>query len=341
MPTDCGVVTSPHDVRLTTHDVEVVGQLARAVVENVGRVMVGKEAVVELALVAVLCEGHVLVEDVPGVGKTLLARSLARSLGCTFRRVQCTPDLLPADITGLSYFNQKTQEFTFRPGPIFANLVLADEVNRATPRTQAALLEAMEERQVTLEGESRPLPRPFLVLATQNPIEMEGTFPLPEAQLDRFLLRLQVGYPDLGEERAMLERFGAADPFADLGAVASSEDLLRAQRACQQVRLAPVVADYLLALTRTTRAHDAVELGASPRASLALARCARARAAIHGRPYVLPDDVKALLPHVLGHRLVLRSRSYLRGQEVAEVIDHLLASIPAPVEDEYRVPGAG
>ncbi len=311
-----------------------VQEAAAAAIANVGWVIVGKAEVIELAFVAVLCEGHVLLEDVPGVGKTMLARSLARSLSCSFRRVQCTPDLLPSDITGLSYFNQKTQEFVFRPGPVFANVVLADEVNRATPRTQAALLEAMQERQVTLEGETRPLPRPFMVFATQNPVELEGTFPLPEAQLDRFLLRLRMGYPELNDERSMLERFREADPLAELQPVVQAGELGRLQAACRQVLLVPAVADYLLAIVRASRESEEIELGASPRASLALADCARARAAIHGRDFVLPDDVKALVPHVLGHRLMLRSRSHLRGREVDEVLEALLDSVPVPVEED-------
>jgi MoxR-like ATPase len=318
--------------------IRAVADRARA---SIGQVVVGKAEVVDLVLVALLCEGHVLLEDVPGIGKTLLTKSLARTLGCTFRRIQCTPDLLPSDITGLSFFNQQRQAFEFRPGPVFAQVVLADEINRATPRAQAALLEAMEERQVTSEGETRALPRPFLVLATQNPIELEGTFPLPEAQLDRFLVRLALGYPDEAEERAIVRRFRQADPLATLTPAVSADELLLMQRGCRAVHLGEPVEDYLIALVRATRDHPAVELGASPRATLALTRASQALAALRGRAYVIPDDVKYLVPFVLGHRLILGAQTRLRGRALAEIVAEVVAGVPAPVEDDAAPPTAG
>ncbi|HZQ98018.1 MAG TPA: MoxR family ATPase [Chloroflexota bacterium] len=315
-------------------DVEPVHAAARRVQENVGRVIVGKEPAVEMVLVALLCEGHVLLEDVPGIGKTMLAKSIARSLGCSFRRIQFTPDLLPSDVTGLSFFNQKRQEFEFRPGGIFAQVVLADEINRATPRTQSALLEAMEERQVTVEGETRPLPRPFLVLATQNPIELEGTFPLPEAQLDRFLLRLRLGYPSVDEEKAIVRRFREASPLDELAPVLAADDLLDLQRRCRRVHVAEPVEDFLLAIVRGSREHGALELGASPRATLALYHTAQALAAVRGRAFVIPDDVKALAPAVLTHRLIVRAQTRLRGKALDDVVAEIVGSVPVPVEAE-------
>jgi len=260
--------------------------VSRRVIENVGRVIVGKDAIVEAVLVAFLCEGHILIEDVPGIGKTLLARSAARSLGCSFHRMQCTPDLLPSDITGTYIYNQKAGDFELRQGPVFTQVFLVDEINRATPRTQSAMLEAMQERQVTLDGETRPLPRPFLVLATQNPIELEGTFPLPEAQLDRFLLRLRMGYPTRSEDAAILERFMCDDPIESLQPVVSADELLRLQAAVRTVRISPAVRGYIIDLIHASRGHQRVELGASPRAMLALAHSAQALAAIRGREYV-------------------------------------------------------
>lgn len=313
-----------------------VAPLARRVCANVERVIVGKPGVIERALVAILCEGHVLIEDVPGIGKTMLAKSLARSLGCTFRRIQCTPDLLPSDITGLEYFNQRTQAFDFRPGPVFAQIILADEINRATPRTQSALLEAMEERQVTVEGESRALPRPFVLLATQNPVELQGTFPLPEAQIDRFLLRLVLGYPTAPDEQEMLRRYRTDQPLDDLASVTTPEEVRSMQAAVRTVHVSPAIEAYTIAIARATRAHPEVELGLSPRGSLALLRTAQALAAMRERGFVLPDDVKAMAPEVLAHRLVVSSGARLRDRTAQEIVDEVLHTVPAPVEREDR-----
>ena len=305
---------------------------AMLVRQNVERVIVGRGDVIDFALVAMLCGGHILIEDVPGIGKTVLAKSLARSVGCTFKRIQFTPDLMPSDITGINFYNQKSGEFEFRPGPIIANIVLADEINRATPRTQSALLEAMDERQVTIDGATTSLPAPFLVLATQNPIELEGTFPLPEAQLDRFLLRLRMGYPDAAEEDAILARFEAADPLTTLQPVIESTDLARMSALLPSVHCEPSVRQYVVRLAQATRAHAAVELGASPRASLALFRAARALAAIRGRDYVIPDDVQAVAVVVLAHRVTLSSQSRLRGRDAEGLIRELVGEIPVPIE---------
>jgi len=318
-------------------DEKVVKQIkdaAAKVKENVERVIVGKGEVVELAIVALLCEGHLLVEDVPGLGKTVLAKSLAKSLGCSFRRIQCTPDLLPSDITGTYIFNQKTADFEFRPGPVMSQVVLADEINRATPRTQSALLEAMQERQVTTEGVTRPLPRPFLVMATQNPIELEGTFPLPEAQLDRFLMKIQIGYPSLEDDRLILSRFRRDDPLEELSSVLSADELLKLQKACREVHVAPDVEDYIIRLTHATRKHAAVELGASPRAMLALYNASQALAAIRGRAFVTPDDIKYLMTPVLIHRIIPKSESRLRGQKAEQTLKEIKDSVFVPVEEE-------
>ena len=307
-------------------------ELAGRVLANVGRVIVGKADVVELALVALLCEGHLLIEDVPGIGKTTLARSLAASLGCSFRRIQFTPDLLPSDVTGISFFNQRKQEFEFRPGPVMTQVLLADEINRATPRTQSALLEAMQERQITVDGETRPLPRPFLVLATQNPIELEGTFPLPEAQIDRFLLRIRLGYPSEAEENELLLRYQRRDPLPDLAAVTTPAEVLASQAAVREVRVEPSVREYLVRVARATREHPAVELGASPRGTLALHRACQALAAIRGRDFVVPDDVKALAPAVLTHRILIGPQTRLRGRRPEEVLAEIVDTVPVPVE---------
>ena len=315
-----------------TSELASLGETARAIRAAIGSVIVGKEQIVERLLVAMLCEGHVLLEDVPGTGKTTLARAFARALQCEFRRIQFTPDLLPSDVTGLSFFNQKHSEFEFRAGPIFGQIVLADEINRATPRTQSALLEAMQERTVTLDGETRALPRPFLVLATQNPVELEGTFPLPEAQIDRFFLRLAVGYPDADEEEAILERFNSGDPLAELAPVAGPNDLIAMQRLVPRVIVSDVMRHYVVAIVRATRMSNAVELGASPRGSLALYRGAQALAALRGRQFVVPDDVKELAPPILAHRLMLQPEARLRGRTGDAVIRQVLDGVPVPVE---------
>ncbi len=316
-------------------DITQVQRLASAVRVNVAKVIVGKESVTDMLLVALLCEGHVLLEDVPGIGKTKLAKSLARSLGCSFQRIQFTPDLLPSDITGVSVYNQKTAEFEFRPGPILAQVVLADEINRAGPRTQSALLEAMEERQVTVDGITRPLPRPFLVLATQNPVELEGTFPLPEAQVDRFLMRLSLGYPEREEERQILHRFRLDDPLAALEPVVTGAEILQARDACRQVFVHPALEDYLLDIVRSSRSQPAIELGISPRGSLALHRAAQALAAVQGRIYAIPDDIKSLALPILAHRILLSPDARLRGRRPEEVLNALVEEIPVPVEEVW------
>jgi MoxR-like ATPase len=311
-------------------------RMVRAISENVSRVIVGKADVVELLLVALFCQGHVLLEDVPGIGKTTLAKTLARSLGCTFQRIQFTPDLLPSDITGVSVFNQKTDQFEYRAGPVMSQIVLADEINRAGPRTQSALLEAMQERQVTVDGVTRPLPQPFLVLATQNPIELEGTFPLPEAQIDRFLMRVALGYPEQEEERAILRRFRADDPLLQIEPVLTSAEVRRAGEMCRQVYVHPVIEDYILDLTRASRSDAAIALGVSPRGSLALYHTSQALAAIRGRDYVIPDDVKYLVMPVLTHRLILSPDVRLRGRSPQEVLADLVKRVPVVVEEVWR-----
>ena len=319
--------TGPAGVPVAITD---AAEIARRIAENVASVIVGKDDVIERALAALVAEGHILVEDVPGVGKTMLARSLAVSIGGTFSRIQFTPDLLPSDVTGVSVYNQSTGEFSYRPGPIAAQLVLADEINRATPKTQSALLEAMEERQITVDGVTHPLTLPFLVIATQNSIEYEGTFPLPEAQLDRFLMRISVGYPKFDEEITIIAQQEHSHPIADLGPVATPEQVLDLQRAAQDVYVDGLVREYVVGLSEATRAHVDAALGASPRASLGLFRASRALGLIRGRDYVLPDDVKELAPAVLSHRIVLTPAARMRGVRAEHLVDELLNTVPVP-----------
>jgi len=309
----------------------VIKETAAALAANVARVIVGKAEVTELLLVALLSDGHVLLEDVPGIGKTTMAKALARSLDLNFSRIQFTPDLLPSDVTGINFYNQKAQEFEFRPGPIISQVVLADEINRATPRTQSALLEAMQERQVTIDRETYRLPQPFLVLATQNPIELEGTFPLPEAQVDRFLMQVRLGYPDEDQENDILIRYERQDPLATLQPVVSIEQLLAMQEEARRQRVEDSVRQYLVKVVRATREHPSVELGVSPRGSLALYRACQALSAIRGRSFVIPDDVKDLAPHVLTHRIHISPQTRLRGRSPQEVVSQIVAEVPVPV----------
>jgi MoxR-like ATPase len=309
-----------------------IAALGAAIAEQVGRVIVGKDAQTRLLSVALLAEGHVLLDDVPGVAKTLLVQTLAAALGLSFSRIQCTPDLLPGDVTGSLVFDQRAAEFDFRPGPVFANIVLADEINRATPRTQSAFLEAMQERGVTVDGVTHALPDPFLVLATQNPVEQKGTFPLPEAQVDRFLVSLRMGYPDSGEEVVMLERFREADPLTEVRAAVAPEEVAAAQAAVRKVHVSADVAGYVVALVRATRESALVRLGASPRASLALQRAAQAAAALDGRDFVVPDDVQGLAEPVLAHRLVLARDALLDGGTAGSVLREVVRDVPVPVE---------
>jgi MoxR-like ATPase len=312
--------------------VEQIADLASRIREAVQHVIVGKDGAINLAIVALLCRGHLLIEDVPGLGKTTLAKSLAASLRCDFGRIQFTPDLMPADVLGVSIFNMRDNEFEFRKGPIFTQVLLADEINRATPRTQTALLEAMQERQVTMDGETRPLPDPFLVMATLNPVELEGTFPLPEAQLDRFMLRISLGYPSREEEADIIERFTAGGRPPETPAVVTREELLAAQNSISNVTVEPSLRDYLLSLVAATRKHEALHLGASPRAAIALYNAAQAWAAIQGRGYVLPDDIKHVAVPVLAHRVMVSPQAGLRGRAGDNVIHELLEVTEVPIE---------
>ncbi len=315
-----------------------VQDLSRKLAANIEYVIIGKSSVVQLAIIGLLSRGHLLIEDVPGVGKTMLARSLARSLGCSFGRIQFTPDLLPSDVTGVSIYNQATRDFEFQAGPIMSQIVLVDEINRATPKTQSALLEAMEERQVTVDGVTHTLPEPFMVLATQNPIEYEGTYTLPEAQLDRFLMRINLGYPALRDEIEVLDRQQYHHPVQDLQPVITSEDLIAAQEAIKEIFVAPAVKEYIVRLVQNTRQHPDVYLGASPRGSLTLYRTAQARAAMLGRSYALPDDVKFIAPFVLAHRMIISPAARLRNVQSRQVLETILEQLPMP--EPARQPAA-
>ena len=313
-------------------DISRVVEAVEKLNNNIGKVIVGKREAIKLVLVALLCEGHLFIEDVPGIGKTMLARATANSLGCSFKRIQFTPDLLPSDVTGIYYFNQKAAEFEFRPGPIMANIVLADEINRTTPRTQSCLLESMQERQVTVDIETIPLPRPFMVIATQNPVELEGTFPLPEAQLDRFLLKVRLGYPSQDEEESILIRFQTENPLDSLTSVIDAAELLELQQLCRQVQVEDSVRNYIVTIVGATRHHEGIKLGASPRASLGLYMASQALAAIEGRNYVIPDDAKHLAVPVLAHRLMLKAETGIRGQSAESILEEIVSATPVPVE---------
>jgi MoxR-like ATPase len=308
-------------------DVQIVAQ---KIIDNVERVIVGKHEAVQSTVIALLCEGHLLIEDVPGTGKTMLAKSVAKSLGCNFRRIQFTPDMLPSDVTGISVFNQKTLEFEFRPGPVMAQIVLTDEINRATPKTQSALLEAMEERQLTVDGVTYPMERPFLVLATQNPIEYEGTFPLPEAQLDRFMMRVHLGYPNNQDEITMLDNQQFTHPVTRIEQVVPTEELMAAQEQIKSVHISDLIKEYIVSLVNVTRKHPDVYLGASPRGSLALYKTGQARAAIAGRDYVIPDDIKALAIETLAHRLIISPSARIKNVDPRSVVQEILDSTPVP-----------
>ena len=308
--------------------------LCKRIVENVARVIVGKKDPVELLMVALLSDGHVLIEDVPGLGKTLVAKSLAKSIGGSFRRVQFTPDLLPSDVTGFNIYNQQACQFDFQPGPVMTHILLADEINRTIPRTQSSLLESMEERQVTVDGKTYPLPHPFFVMATQNPIELEGTFPLPEAQLDRFLLKIRLGYPEKDEEIAILDRFREEDPLLKLEAVAHPEEVAQLQQARKGIHISDPIREYITDIVRATRAHPSLRLGASPRGSLGLMRAGQALAALRERDYVLPDDIKLLVLPVLSHRLILKEEERLRGETPEHLLEEIVRQIPVPAPTE-------
>jgi MoxR-like ATPase len=320
---------------MQSQEVDVTG-IAGRIIANIEKVVIGKRPQITLAVAAYFSEGHILLEDVPGVAKTMFARALARSVGCTFKRLQCTPDLLPSDVTGVSVFNQKSGEFEFRPGPVFAQTLLADEINRATPRTQAALLEAMGERRVSADGQTYVLKPPFLVIATQNPVDQEGTFPLPEAQLDRFLVRLSLGYPSLEEEGKMLTRMQKAHPIEDLKAVVSAEDVLACQESIREVHVDEKVKRYILEIVHASREHEDVMLGGSPRASIALFRTAQALAAVTGRDFALPDDVKKMAHPILGHRLILKPESRLRKRTASAVVKDLVEDAKVPITDRQK-----
>ena len=317
---------------VSAKDIERINHAAQKFINNVERVIVSKEETVKLVFVALLSEGHILIEDVPGLGKTMMAKAATKSLGCAFKRIQCTPDLLPSDITGVNYFNQKTAEFMYHPGPIIANIVVVDEINRAMPRTQSCLLEAMQERQITVDLATMFLPRPFLIIATQNPIELEGTFPLPEAQLDRFLMRLKIGYPDQTDEEKILSRFQEINPLDELDKITDAGELMELIKICRHIHISGDVLKYAVQLVRKTRTHEDVKLGASPRAALGLQAAAQARAAVEGRAFVIPDDIKALAIPVLAHRLFLTTEARLRGKTDEAVIAEILAGTAVPIE---------
>ena len=311
-------------------DVTQVQLFCKKIKDNLSKVIIGKNDTLTLTIIGFLCQGHLLIEDVPGVGKTMLARSLAKSLGCTFKRIQFTPDMLPSDVTGVSIYNQSTKDFEFRPGPIHAQIVLADEINRATPKTQSALLEAMEERQVTVDGVTHVLPEPFLIMATQNPIEYEGTFPLPEAQLDRFLLRLKLGYTTLSDEIKILEEQQLNHPIKNLGSVTSVQEIISIQELVKQVYVSQAVKQYIVEIVRQTREHPDVFLGSSPRGSLGLFRASQVRAALMGREFVLPDDVKALAKVVLSHRILVNPSARMRDLNSEKILDEITYNLPVP-----------
>ncbi|MFQ5879373.1 MAG: AAA family ATPase [Dehalococcoidia bacterium] len=304
--------------------------IAERIIANVEKVIIGKSEEVRLAVISLLCQGHLLIEDVPGVGKTMLARSIARSTGCTFKRIQFTPDLLPSDVTGVSIYNQKTSDFEFRPGPVLAQVVLTDEINRATPKTQSALLEAMEERQITVDGTTHRVPQPFIVMATQNPIEYEGTFPLPEAQLDRFLMRIRLGYPSTTDEIIIMDRQQHVHPVEGLEQVTDASEILRLQRAVKAIYVDPLIKQYIVSLVEATRRHPSAYLGASPRGSLALYRTSQARALLDGRDFVLPDDVKALAYTPLGHRIIVSPASRVKNINTATIVAECMEQVAVP-----------
>ena len=316
----------------STKTVSHVRDAASSIRENVQKVIVGKDQPINMALVALLCQGHVLLEDVPGTGKTTMAKALAQSLGCDFHRIQCTPDLMPSDVLGVNFYNQRSGDFEFREGPVFSQIILADEINRATPRTQSSLLEAMQERQATIDGETRVLPQPFMVMATQNPIEMEGTFPLPEAQLDRFMIRVVIGYPTIEEEGEIYKRFEQDTVLPSLAAVMNSDELSDLQRVPPTVRVDDTVRKYIVDLITSTRDNQGLSLGASPRAGLALYKTSQAWAALEGRDYVTPDDVKLLAQSVLPHRMILSSTARLRGNTADQIVDDVLNTVAVPIE---------